>query len=127
LCEFTRALFFKRRDQRKKGGIDQSFSGFFGQKLRGESLVSTQGASIKKNNPNLRRCPSGHAITDEKCCLYGFALSSGQVHNLKLAPSSLGWHFTSGLGGGIVCSCRSRWLLGGGFGGRCFGYLREKR
>jgi transposase len=27
-----------------------------------------------------------HAITDEQCRLYGFALSGGQVHDLKPAP-----------------------------------------
>jgi transposase len=27
-----------------------------------------------------------HAITDDKCRLYGFALSGGQVHDLKPAP-----------------------------------------
>jgi transposase len=27
-----------------------------------------------------------HAITDEKCRLYGFALSAGHVHDLKPAP-----------------------------------------
>ena len=27
-----------------------------------------------------------HAITDEKCRLYGFALSAGNVHDLKPAP-----------------------------------------
>jgi transposase len=27
-----------------------------------------------------------HAITDEKCRLHGFALSGGQVHDLKPAP-----------------------------------------
>jgi len=27
-----------------------------------------------------------HAITDDKCRLYGFAISGGQVHDLKPAP-----------------------------------------
>jgi hypothetical protein len=60
-------LGFNKPPQCKKGAVIKTCPKFLGQKL-------------------LTRTTKIHAIADDKCRLYGFALSGGEVHDLKPPP-----------------------------------------